>query len=208
MKKINFILVLFVFTIPAFFSCSDENNGLDTQPHNDNQMMSLMHAMSAEMDDMTMTGDADDDFATMMRMHHQGAINMGNLLIEKGDVADLKTMAQTMIGMQQAEIAELEMFLETHTAEGSAMGMAWGMEAEAAMAIMTKDADLQIVTGDTDNDFAALMIQHHRSATAMAQSLLHHGHHDELKEMANKMIEDQSMEIEKLQDWLLTNKPY
>ena len=164
--------------MPAFFSCSDEENRLDTQPYNDNQMMSLMHVMSAEMDAMTMTGDADDDFAAMMIMHHQGAINMGNLQIDKGNVAELKTMAQTMITMQQAEIAELELFLENHTPTSSPTGVAWGMEAEAAMAIMTKDADLQILTGDTDNDFASLMIQHHRSATAMAQSLLHHGHHD------------------------------
>jgi len=44
------------------------------------------------------------------------------------------------------------------------------------------------------------MIQHHRSATEMAQSLLHHGHHDELETMANRMIEDQNMEIQKLQE--------
>jgi hypothetical protein len=34
----------------------------------------------------------------------------------------------------------------------------------------------------------------------MANSLLHHGHHQELKEMASKMIEDQSEETKQLQD--------
>jgi uncharacterized protein (DUF305 family) len=207
MKKIVFIVAL-PFVLTTLLSCSDDNDGLKVQAHNNNEMMSIMHTMSVEMDAMQMTGDSDDDFATMMMMHHQGAINMGTKELEKGDVAELKTMAQTMIDMQQAEIAELETFLATHTPVSSATGIEWGMEAMAAMEIMTKDADLQIITGDTDNDFAVLMIQHHRSATAMAQSLLHHGHHDELKTMANKMIEDQNMEMQKLQEWLLKNKPY
>lgn len=189
-------------------ACKDDDNGLKVQAHNDNEMMSLMHTMSTEMDAMQMTGDADDDFATMMIMHHTGAINMGNKELEKGDVAELKTMAQTMIDMQKTEIQELQTFLDSHTPESSDTGMQWGMEADAAMANMKNDADLQVITGDTDNDFAALMIQHHRSATEMAQSLLHHGHHDELKTMANKMIEDQNMEIQKLQEWLLKNKSY
>ncbi|PZR19705.1 MAG: DUF305 domain-containing protein [Flavobacterium psychrophilum] len=189
-------------------ACKDDDNSLKVQAHNDNEMMSIMHAMSTEMDAMQMTGDADDDFATMMIMHHTGAINMANKELEKGDVAELKTMAQTMIDMQKAEIQELQTFLNSHIPESSDTGMQWGMEADAAMANMKNDADLQVITGDTDNDFAALMIQHHRSATEMAQSLLHHGHHDELKTMANKMIEDQNMEIQKLQEWLLKNKSY
>ncbi len=35
-----------------------------------------------------------------------------------------------------------------------------------------------------------------------------HGHHEELKMMASKMVEDQNMEIQQLQDWLLENKKY
>lgn len=207
MKRLVFIVALPLALI-TLLSCSDDDKGIKVQAHNNNEMMLIMHNMSTEMEAMTMTGSADQDFAMMMIKHHEGAINMGNLEIEKGDVAELKTMAQAMIAMQQAEIAELQAFLSTHTPVSSAMGMEWGMEAMAAMEIMAKDADLQIITGDTDNDFAALMTQHHRSATAMAQSFLHHGTHDELKTMANKMIEDQNMEIQKLQDWLLKNKSY
>lgn len=73
---------------------------------------------------------------------------------------------------------------------------------------MDKNSDLEVLTGDSDHDMAILMINHHQSAMDMAQSLLHHGHHNQLKEMATKMIEDQSKEIAELQNWLLKNKNY
>lgn len=193
----------------AFTACDDDDdNGLKTQSHDENEMMAIMHDMSEDMDGMTMTKDADHDFAMMMKMHHQGAIDMGNKELEKGDDATIKAMAQTMITMQQAEIQDLQAFLDSHTAEASAEGEMWDMEAMAAMERMDQNADLEVLTGDADHDMAILMINHHQSAMDMAQSLLHHGHHDELKEMATKMIDDQSKEIKQLQDWLLERKTY
>jgi uncharacterized protein (DUF305 family) len=193
----------------AFIACDDDDdNVLKTQAHDDNEMMSIMHDMDAEMDEMTMTKDADHDFAMMMKMHHQGAIDMGNKELEKGDDATIKAMAQTMITMQQAEIQDLETFIDSHTAQASTKGEMWDMEAMSAMGRMDQNADLEVLTGDTDHDMAILMINHHQSAMDMAQSLLRHGDHDELKEMAAKMIEDQSKEIKQLQDWLLKNKNY
>jgi uncharacterized protein (DUF305 family) len=205
--KTIFIYPLLLFCGIAFVAC-DDDDGLETQDHDANEMMSILHDMSEEMKAMQMTGDADHDFAMMMRMHHQGAINMGNKEIEKGDDATIKSMAQTMINMQQSEIQELQAFLDSHTVAPSPEGEMWDMEAMEAMERMDKNADLEVLTGDSDHDFAILIIDHHQSAMDMAQSLLHHGHHEDLKEMAKKMIEDQSKEINDLQNWLLENKNY
>jgi len=130
----------------------------------------------------------------MMKMHHQGAINMANKELEKGDDATIKAMAQTMINMQQEEIRKLQAFLDSHTPVASAEGEMWDKEAMEAMDRMDKNADLEVLTGDADHDMAILMTDHRQSAMDMAQSLLHHGHHDQLKEMATQMIEDQSKE--------------
>jgi uncharacterized protein (DUF305 family) len=201
-------IVVLVF-MGAFTACDDDDkNGLTTEDHDANEMMSVMHDMRAAMDAMTMTDDADHDFAVMMKMHHQGAITMGNKELENGDDATIRSMAQTMIDMQQAEILELQDFLDSHTPVASAEGQMWGMEAMEAMDRMDKNADLEVLTGDADHDMAILMINHHQSAMDMAQSLLHHGHHEDLKAAATKMIEDQGKEINDLQDWLLENKNY
>ncbi|WP_348677060.1 hypothetical protein [Flavobacterium coralii] len=49
---------------------------MQLQAHDDNNMMDTMHAMMAEMEAMEMTHDPDIDFAAMMIMHHQGAVNI------------------------------------------------------------------------------------------------------------------------------------
>lgn len=206
--KATIIYLLALFCAITFAGCDDDDKGLETQPHDKNEMMSIMHDMSEEMSAMQMTGDADHDFSMMMKMHHQGAINMGKKELEKGDDATIKAIAQTMIDMQQSEIQALQTFLDSHTVTPSEEGEMWGMEAMEAMERMNRNSDLEVLTGDTDHDMAILMINHHQSAMDMAQSLLHHGHHEDLKEMATKMIEDQSKEIKDLQNWLLENKNY
>ncbi|SDW14798.1 protein of unknown function [Hydrobacter penzbergensis] len=69
-----------------------------------------------------------------------------------------------------------------------------------------KAADIQLITGDIDNDFATLMIIHHQSAIDNASAYLHHGNNAQLKTMANNIVMSQTKEIEDLADWLKTNK--
>jgi uncharacterized protein (DUF305 family) len=71
---------------------------------------------------------------------------------------------------------------------------------------MDQIADVQLITGDLDNDFATLMIQHHNSAIENSESYLLYGNILKLITMAQKMIEDQKKEIKKLSDWLKSNK--
>lgn len=207
-RKLAFILLLPLALIMALTGCDEDEDGLKTQNHDDNEMMAIMHDMSAEMGAMQMTGDADHDFATMMVMHHQGAIDMANKELEKGDVEALRTMAQQIIDKQQAEQNELNSFLESDTPESSATGQEFDAEIMTFMDKADGNADLQVLTGDVDHDFAILMTVHHQSAIDVAQSLLHHGHHDDMKAMAGMMVEDQTAEIQQLQDWLLQNKNY
>lgn len=56
---------------------------------------------------MTMSGNVDRDFATMMTMHHQQAIKMADVELKHGTHAELKALAQKMKTAQQKEIQEL-----------------------------------------------------------------------------------------------------
>ncbi|MDQ2987349.1 MAG: DUF305 domain-containing protein [Armatimonadota bacterium] len=71
------------------------------------EMHMAMVRMSDEMAKAPMTGDADEDFAAMMIVHHQGAIEMAELEVKHGKNAELKAMAQKMIDMQKQEQVEL-----------------------------------------------------------------------------------------------------
>ena len=57
-------------------------------------------------------------------------------------------------------------------------------------------------SNDTDVDFARAMIPHHQGAIDMAQVALQHAKDDQIRRMAQKVIDDQTKEIKELQGWL------
>jgi uncharacterized protein (DUF305 family) len=61
-------------------------------------------------------------------------------------------------------------------------------------------------TGDTDRDFATMMREHYRQAIEMARTQLEHGRSDEMKTLANKIIDDQSKELAQIDEWLARRK--
>lgn len=153
---------------------------------------------------MKMTKDPDNDFAMMMRVHHQGAIDMANLELKNGTDATMKTMAQSIITNQQKEITELTTFLNAHPAHLN--NPEFDMMQMNNMKKSGKQADLQVINGNIDHDFAMLMIGHHQSAVENARLELLYGQEQSMKTMASGMIDAQLEEINQFQDWLLTRR--
>jgi uncharacterized protein (DUF305 family) len=72
--------------------------------------LGMDHAMMGMDDDPSMLEDADPfdaAFIDMMIPHHEGAIAMAKVELEKGDDSELKTLAQQILDAQQREIAEM-----------------------------------------------------------------------------------------------------
>jgi uncharacterized protein (DUF305 family) len=70
--------------------------------------------MMAGMHGMAMTGDVDKDFVTMMIPHHQGAIDMAEVVIKYGRDAQIKALAEAIVKAQAKEIAEMKDWLVKH----------------------------------------------------------------------------------------------
>lgn len=197
--KLSFLAL----TIAVFAACKKDDSKITIQAHDQNQMMSIMHQMMAKMDTMKMTKDPDNDFAMMMRTHHQGAIDMANLELKSGSDATMKQMATSIIKSQQEEITQLTAFLQAHKPHLTDPDF-------DTMQMMTmtkggKQADLQIINGRIDHDFAILMIGHHQSAVENSRLELLHGQEPSMKTMATNIIAAQQTEIGQFQDWLLAN---
>jgi len=80
-------------------------------------MSPMQHSMMGGMErmkKMKSTGDTDRDFATLMKMHHQQALDMAKVQITHGKSPKLKAMASKMIKDQQAEIVQLEKWLASN----------------------------------------------------------------------------------------------
>lgn len=203
MKTFVFI-ALTVLSVSSFISCKKDSTGIVLQAHDDNRMMDSMHAMMSRMEAMTMTMDPEVDFTEMMKIHHQGAINMSRALLADGRSDSLKRFAQKVINEQVAEIATLQAIRATITVDN--MDMVYMQEQMDNMKKSGKTADIQLITGDLDNDYATLMMIHHQAAIDDASGYLHHGNNAQLKTIANKIISAQTMEIGELSDWLKANK--
>ena len=75
-------------------------------------MRESMMGMMKSMESMKTSGDMDRDFATMMKVHHQGAIDMAQMELKSGKDAKMRAMAKRIIEAQQKEIKEFDQWLE------------------------------------------------------------------------------------------------
>ena len=80
-------------------------------PQAQQQQPAMQHGMGM---DMPMTGDQDVDFARMMIPHHQGAIDMARVQLEKGRDPRMRELAQKIIADQEREIGILNDWLAQH----------------------------------------------------------------------------------------------
>ena len=67
-----------------------------------------------EMESMPKSGDADHDFAMMMRMHHQSAVEMAEIELRSGKDLKLHSMARNIISSQKKEIQQFDQWLAKH----------------------------------------------------------------------------------------------
>ena len=76
----------------------------------DDMKTSMMTGMEG-MNKMTMSGDTDKDFAMMMKIHHQQAVDMSEMELAHGKSPAMKTMAKQIIAAQKKEIAKFDQWL-------------------------------------------------------------------------------------------------
>jgi uncharacterized protein (DUF305 family) len=72
---------------------------------------SMMSGMDG-MRQMQPSGDIDKDFAMMMKMHHQQALDMAKVEVEQGKSPELKAMARKIIKDQTREIGQFDKWLK------------------------------------------------------------------------------------------------
>lgn len=74
-------------------------------------MHSMMMDMSASLRDKE-GAEFDQEFLRQMIVHHEGAVDMAEMVIQKSQQPELRQMAQAIIAAQTAEIAQMKAWLE------------------------------------------------------------------------------------------------
>lgn len=75
-------------------------------------MKKMMMGMNEKMSAMKSSGNPDVDFASMMKIHHQGAIDMAEAELRDGKDTQMRKLATNIIRAQKKEIAQLDKFLQ------------------------------------------------------------------------------------------------
>ena len=153
--------------------------------------------------------DADTMFAQMMIVHHEGAIEMADLAVEKADSEEVRSLAERISAAQGPEIEKMTSWLEAWGEETSPTGGMEGMDHGGMdMEGMSQEeamAELESLSGtEFDQRFLELMIAHHRGAVDMAQDGLDGGENPQALELAQKIIDDQEREIAEMEQLLET----
>ena len=208
MKKLLIPLFAVVLTV----SCSktetqtnntatEQNQKTENSNKRSNEMVAVMDEMMNEMHGNEITGNNDADFSKMMIEHHKGAVEMSELLLEKGQNEELKTFARKVIAAQDKEIDLMKKF-ENQT-EVSPDSKIFQQELNQSMgAMMNQNIKIH---NDIDKDYAEQMIPHHQSAVDMAEVYLKYGKQKDLLKLCDDIVNTQTSEIQQLKTWLAAN---
>lgn len=136
--------------------------------------------------------DFDVAFMSQMITHHQGAIDMAEQTLKVAQKPATKQEAQKVIDAQTKEIAQMEGWLKDwyNTAPVKEQQDLMHKDMAAMMGMPIQD----------DNMFFGMMIPHHEGAVEMSQMAVEKSQRQELKDMAAKMKQDQTAEIQKYQE--------
>lgn len=177
----SFTFILAACNSPTINQSSPENQIKTTKIDASHQMMNHQISISSDL-----------DFIINMIPHHQEAVDSSSILLAKTSNPELKKFLQNVIDVQSDEIKQMR--------EWSSQ---WFKDQKVGMGIYTNmmPSINNLPTEDAEKAYIKGMIEHHRGAIEMAEQILKITEKNELKTMANNIIETQNKEIELLQSW-------
>ena len=225
MKKSVFFVSILALAVWGAACTQTANNGNATANHggmNHNSMahgnstmnhngmpMNGNHNMSGTTGEMKSDPNAvsqpyDLQFIDTMTHHHEGAIEMAQMVLGKTQNDELKKFAQKIIDDQKQEISQMKEWRDKWFGgkpPAKNMEMPGMMD---SMKMMSGDhmKMMGAMSGkDFDLHFLGMMTPHHEGAVMMAKDALQKAEHAEIKTLANNIIKAQESEIKKMNDW-------
>lgn len=138
-----------------------------------------------------------ETWARKMIEHHRGAIQMSQLLIDRGGEPGFVQMARGTVTKQQREIGELERALA-----GALTGRSGEANPFASIEKSMHDQMMAATGANLSQAWARKMIAHHQGAVDMSEALIRQGGDAEALAMARRIATDQRAEIAHLEAML------
>lgn len=192
-------------------SNEDETSIENEDDVNDTQMTDVLRdytrAMTRMHDEMMIGmgyNDPDTAFAKSMLGHHHGTIDMAKIQLKYGNDDAMRQLAQNIIDTEQAEVDILNKWLASHPDVSKPKPNTAAMQQEYArsMDILNGKMVLGIADPVPDVAFVRGMLPHHIGAVEMAEIQLKYGTDEEMRQLAQDVINAQQPEIDLMQKWI------
>lgn len=156
------------------------------------------------------SGTIDAHFIEQMIPHHEDAITMAKLALQKAKKQEIKTLAQNIISAQESEITKMKGWYKDwygrEVSSGNQIMNQHGMMMGGSsmhMGMMGNNTDSQRLenASDFDRAFIEEMIPHHQMAVMMASMLKNGTTRPEMRTLADDIITAQTKEIDQMREW-------
>ncbi|MFN9644788.1 MAG: DUF305 domain-containing protein [Cyanobacteriota bacterium] len=154
---------------------------------------------------------ADARFIVMMIPHHEGAIAMADLALQRSRRPEIRALAERIRLSQSGENAQMRRWYRQWygtavpswpgPARSGGMGMGMGMGMGGGMPGFSTSLEGLRTAPDFDRTFLEQMIAHHRMGVMMASHAQWGTVHPELRELEAAMVRVQREEIEQMARW-------
>ena len=165
---------------------------------------SIMMNMMEDMMIREKSGSASIDFLKGMIPHHEAAIKMSESYLNYGgEVSDLQTLAQDIITAQKKELVQMNDLIKKYEEEGKKNQDKEDAYLAKYSEMFSDDSMSHHINpsgvDNIDHAFAEGMIMHHQMAVDMAKDILDYTDEEEVKQLAQEIIDVQEKEIEQMQ---------
>jgi uncharacterized protein (DUF305 family) len=204
--RLPFVLVV-VFTSLLLAGCVLPAPGApspsDAMPAQSDSAMSGM--AEHDMGEMSF----DQMFIDMMVPHHESAVAMAEIALERAEHPELKQLAEEIVAAQATEIEQMRTWREawygsSDTPTMQEMPMLHDMSGMQEPQTMDMAAEVELLREAPepfDLAFIEAMIVHHQSAIDAARLAEMQATHPEIKELGANIIDSQQREIDQMNDW-------
>lgn len=186
-----------------FSSCTKQTQAPFLQTHNDNAVMMSLHEMITNTDNISFSKGLEGDFIDVMQTLHHGGLEMANGIFHENKNDSLMQIAE---GVSQDLHVLLYDLKKVDSGSLHNEDSLFRTEFVINLAEMSEVSDVQLITGDVDNDYATLMIPHHELVIATCNSYLKYGSDSSFRSKVQEIIDLENAEILELTSWLIENK--
>ncbi|MGP9545114.1 CopM family metallochaperone [Psychrobacter sp. AOP7-B1-25] len=186
---------------------NDSDGSVSDEPQMSDMLRDYTRSMTRMHDEMMIGmgyNDPDTAFAKGMLGHHRGAVEMAKIELKYGTDEAMRQLAQEIITAQQTEIDVLNKWLASHpdTAKPKPNTIAMQQAYANSMENMHGEMTLGVSDPVPDMAFARGMLPHHVAAVDMAKVQLEYGTDEEMRQLAQNVIDTQQIEIDMMKNWI------